>query len=52
MNQKVSLLHRPRRLRRTESLRLMTQEHQLTINDLIFIGIIYFLIINLPIMIF
>jgi len=36
MNQKVSLLHRPRRLRRTESLRLMMQENQLSVNDLIY----------------
>lgn len=31
-----SLLHRPRRLRRTESLRSMVQENQLTVNDLIY----------------
>lgn len=30
------LLYRPRRLRRTESLRLMVQENQLTVNDLIY----------------
>jgi porphobilinogen synthase len=30
------LLNRPRRLRRTESLRLMVQENQLTVNDLIY----------------
>ncbi|WP_017292937.1 porphobilinogen synthase [Geminocystis herdmanii] len=30
------LLHRPRRLRRTESLRSMVQENQLTVNDLIY----------------
>jgi porphobilinogen synthase len=30
-----SLLHRPRRLRRTESLRSMVQENYLTVNDLI-----------------
>ncbi len=29
-------IHRPRRLRRTESLRLMTQENFLTVNDLIY----------------
>jgi porphobilinogen synthase len=32
----LSLLHRPRRLRRTESLRRMVQENQLTVNDLIY----------------
>jgi porphobilinogen synthase len=32
----MSLLYRPRRLRRTESLRLMVQENQLTVNDLIY----------------
>jgi len=31
-----SLLHRPRRLRRTESLRSMVQENYLTVNDLIY----------------
>ena len=36
MNQKVSLLNRPRRLRRTESLRFMVQENILTVNDLIY----------------
>lgn len=30
------LLHRPRRLRRTKSLRLMVQENHLTVNDLIY----------------
>jgi porphobilinogen synthase len=32
----LSLLHRPRRLRRTASLRHMVQENQLTVNDLIY----------------
>ena len=32
----TSLLYRPRRLRRTESLRSMVQENQLTVNDLIY----------------
>jgi porphobilinogen synthase len=32
----LSLLHRPRRLRRTASLRRMVQENQLTVNDLIY----------------
>ena len=35
-NQHLYLSHRPRRLRRTESLRLMVQENQLTVNDLIY----------------
>ncbi|MGL6339837.1 MAG: porphobilinogen synthase [Waterburya sp.] len=34
--QHLSLLHRPRRLRRTASLRRMVQENQLTVNDLIY----------------
>jgi porphobilinogen synthase len=34
--QHLSLLHRPRRLRRTKSLRRMVQETQLTVNDLIY----------------
>ncbi len=32
----LSLLHRPRRLRRTPSLRRMVRETQLTLNDLIY----------------
>lgn len=32
----LSLLHRPRRLRRTEALRRMVRENQLTVNDLIY----------------
>jgi porphobilinogen synthase len=32
----LSLFHRPRRLRQTASLRRMVQEHQLTVNDLIY----------------
>lgn len=32
----LSLFHRPRRLRRTASLRRMVQENQLTVNDLIY----------------
>ncbi|MBR8826421.1 MAG: porphobilinogen synthase [Gomphosphaeria aponina SAG 52.96 = DSM 107014] len=32
----LSLLHRPRRLRRTEPLRRLIREHQLTVNDLIY----------------
>jgi len=37
LNYKMSLLlHRPRRLRHTESLRLMVQENYLTVNDLIY----------------
>ncbi|MBE9167332.1 porphobilinogen synthase [Pleurocapsales cyanobacterium LEGE 06147] len=32
----LALLHRPRRLRRTETLRRMVQETQLTVNDLIY----------------
>ncbi|MFM2311522.1 MAG: hypothetical protein RLZZ04_798, partial [Cyanobacteriota bacterium] len=32
----LSLFHRPRRLRRTESLRRMVRENQLTVNDLIY----------------
>lgn len=32
----MSLLYRPRRLRRTESLRSMVQENHLTVNDLIY----------------
>jgi porphobilinogen synthase len=32
----LSLFHRPRRLRQTASLRRMLQEHQLTVNDLIY----------------
>ncbi len=32
----LSLLHRPRRLRRTPSLRRMVRETQLTVNDLIY----------------
>ena len=35
-NQNLSLSHRPRRLRRTESLRFMVQENFLTVNDLIY----------------
>ncbi len=35
-NQNLHLSHRPRRLRRTESLRLMVQENFLTVNDLIY----------------
>ena len=34
--QHLSLFHRPRRLRRTASLRRMVQENQLTVNDLIY----------------
>ena len=35
-NQHLSLSHRPRRLRRTPSLRSMVRENQLTVNDLIY----------------
>ena len=35
-NQNIHLSHRPRRLRRTESLRFMVQENFLTVNDLIY----------------
>jgi porphobilinogen synthase len=36
MTKHLSLLHRPRRLRRTASLRQMMQENRLTVNDLIY----------------
>lgn len=36
MSSLVSLLHRPRRLRRTEALRSMVRETKLTVNDLIY----------------
>ncbi len=35
-HQHLSLFHRPRRLRRTASLRSMVQENQLTVDDLIY----------------
>ena len=35
-NQHLSSFHRPRRLRRTASLRRMVRETQLTVNDLIY----------------
>ena len=38
--QHLSLLHPPRRLRHTESLRRMVQENQLTVNDLIYLFVI------------